>query len=48
MGAALRFIVTVGGEAASPLLPSSDLSLNLTRHVFLCMKGGFVLCFGSC
>lgn len=43
VGAALRFIVLVGGEAASPLLPSSDLSLNLTCHVFLHIKGG--VCF---
>lgn len=44
----LRFILPVGGEAASPRLPSSDLSPNLTCHAFLCLEGGFVLCFGSC
>lgn len=41
-------IVSLGGEAASPLLPSSDLFLNSTCHVSLRMKGEFVLCFGSC
>lgn len=48
MGVALRFIVPVLGDAASPLLLSPDLSLNLTRHVVLGMKWEFVLCFGSC
>lgn len=41
MGAALRFIVPVGGEAASSLLPSSDLSLNLS--CFSAYEGG--VCF---
>lgn len=48
MGAALRFIVPVLGEAASPLLQSPDLALNLTCHVVLGMKWEFVLCSGSC